>query len=102
MTRDLLRATLTGIVILAIVGLVGELFGPVGVLVLVAGEAVGLGALLFWDAWRTDRANRALARKMAEHALLGFRPRPIGRVSRTPLGFPDRAIVPTRDAHFGE
>lgn len=113
MIRTFLAHVLAGLIFLACLGFLAELLGPT-MAGLVSAAAL-IGALLRpgFDRYREamrDRRTREVMNRNRERIGLA----PIGRVSRrrgfrptaggysAELSFPDRPIVPTRDAHFGE
>lgn len=97
----MIRDTLIGIILLACLGLAGELLGPTGTLVASAACATGFLAREVWDRRRRQMADRRSLDVMNRNrGRMGLAP--IGRASRSRLSFPDRPIIPTRDAHFGE
>lgn len=97
----MIRDTLIGLILLACLGLAGELLGPIGTLVASAACAIGFLAREVWDRRRRELADRRSTERMNRNrGRMGLAP--IGRASRPRLSFPDRAIIPTSDAHFGE
>lgn len=101
MIRELVADTLAGLIFLAIVGGAVELLGPTMTTVLGVSSLVGFIVRPAFDRRRQARADRLLRDRMNRNReRMGLVP--IGRASRSRLSFPDRAIIPTRDATFGE
>lgn len=90
MIREILVDTLAGLIALALLGFVGATVGPMCALLLVAASIIGF----------------LLRPILAARPTFHYRPAPpLSRASspavKSPLGFPNHPIVPTRDAHFG-
>lgn len=119
----MIRDSLIGIILLACLGLSGELLGPVGTMLAAAASMTGFLAREVWDRRRRELATRrslatmnrnrerigldpiadewARAERRARHRSGRTDDEPPGRILSL-LSFPDRPIVPRRDAHFGE
>jgi hypothetical protein len=101
MIREILFDTLVGIIALAILGFAAELLGPTMALLLTAASIIGFLLRPAFDARRRAIADaRMLSTMNRNRERMGIVP--IGRASRPRLEFPDRPIIPTRDATFGE
>lgn len=128
----MIRDTLIGIILLACLGLATIALGETGTLVASACCATGFLAREVWDRRRRQLADRRLNDRMNQNrermglAPIGraSRPKWAGRTGgayfpngedippmprapappppSTPLGFPDRPIVPRRDARFDD
>lgn len=85
MIRTFVAHVLAGLIFLALLGFLGELLGPTMTAVVSAASMIGLLLSILWQVRRENRYNRERAALMGRHAALGF-PRPIGRVSRPPVG----------------
>lgn len=102
----MIRDTLIGLILLACLGLASMILGPTGVLVCSAACAIGFLAREVWDRRRREMENRRLDRIMrANREAMGIEERhreamDLARPPSSRLAFPDRPIVPTRDAHF--
>lgn len=123
----MIRDTLIGLILLACLGLASMILGPTGVLVCSAACAIGFLAREVWDRRRREMENRRLDRIMRRNQeRAGIVP--IGRATRSKppvtmdasdareyganvegasldpatnrLSFPDRPIIPTKDALF--
>ncbi len=92
MFRNLVADTLVGIICLALIGVVSFIAGPTVTFLLAAAAAIGFIVRPVLERRHRDMEDaRLLAVQRANRARLGI----------PDLAFPNRPIVPRRDAHFG-
>lgn len=107
MIRAFVADALAGLICLALLGFVEVMIGPTLTIILGGSAIVGLLVRILFRQRRKAKEDRDLdewVRAERRARILSGRPDdvPLGHGLPVLLAFPDRAIIPTRDAHFGE